>query len=139
MLGSVITISTMTAAALGNTLSDVLSIGSTLYVEKLVAKCGLKKPDLTHNQLNLDSSRFAANVVRSKYFLIIFTFSNFIRNSCICVQNLLIEFISKLLMKTIWNRAVLLELPLVVSLECFHYFLSNFCFLPFYSVGQLIY
>lgn len=65
MLGSVITISTMTAAALGNTLSDVLSIGSTLYVEKLVAKCGLKKPDLTYNQLNLDSSRFAANVGRT--------------------------------------------------------------------------
>ncbi len=65
MLGSVITISTMTAAALGNTLSDVMGIGSAFYVERFAAKLGVKQPPLTPAQLTLRSSRFAANLVRT--------------------------------------------------------------------------
>lgn len=64
MVGSVITISTMMAAALGNTLSDIVSIGSAFYVEKFAAKLGVKKPQLTTAQLNLSSVRFTANMVR---------------------------------------------------------------------------
>ena len=53
----------MTAAALGNTLSDIVSIGSAFYVEQFAAKLGVKKPQLTTAQLNLSSTRFAANMV----------------------------------------------------------------------------
>lgn len=63
MLGSVITISTMAAAALGNTFSDVMGIGSAWYVESLAAKVGIKPPALSPIQLDMKSSRWAANMV----------------------------------------------------------------------------
>lgn len=63
-LGSVITITTMAAAALGNTLSDVLGIGSAAYVELLVAKFGFRPPNLSPIQLDMTSSRLASNIGR---------------------------------------------------------------------------
>lgn len=63
-LGMVMTISTMAAAALGNTFSDVLGIGSAVYVERLVEIIGIRPPDLTPVQLEMKSSRRASNLVR---------------------------------------------------------------------------
>ncbi|KAK9513007.1 hypothetical protein O3M35_001298 [Rhynocoris fuscipes] len=56
-------ISTMAAAALGNTLSDILGLGSAYYVEQLAAKVGVKPPALSPVQLDMPTSRFAANLV----------------------------------------------------------------------------
>ncbi|KAK3924114.1 Transmembrane protein 65 [Frankliniella fusca] len=64
MLGSVIAISTMAAAALGNTFSDIMGIGSAWYVESLAAKVGIKPPALSPIQLDMKSSRWAANMGR---------------------------------------------------------------------------
>lgn len=64
MLGSIITISTMAAAALGNTFSDIMGIGSAWYIESLAAKVGLKPPALSPIQLDMKSSRWAANMGR---------------------------------------------------------------------------
>lgn len=61
MLGTCITISTMAAAALGNTFSDIMGIGSAWYVESLVAKIGIKPPNLSPIQLNMKRSRWIAN------------------------------------------------------------------------------
>lgn len=63
MLGSVITISTMAAAALGNTFSDIMGIGSAWYVESLATKVGIKPPNLSPIQLTMNISRWAANMV----------------------------------------------------------------------------
>lgn len=54
----------MAAAAIGNTFSDILGIGSSYYVEQLVTKLGLKPPSLTPVQLDMNCSRRAANLVR---------------------------------------------------------------------------
>ena len=62
-LGTVITLSTMAAAAIGNTFSDILGIGSAYYVELLAQKIGFKPPKLTPIQLDLPKSRLAANIV----------------------------------------------------------------------------
>ncbi|XP_034242526.1 uncharacterized protein LOC117646006 isoform X2 [Thrips palmi] len=64
MLGSVITISTMAAAALGNTFSDIMGIGSAWYVESLATKIGIKPPNLSPIQLTMNRSRWAANMGR---------------------------------------------------------------------------
>lgn len=53
----------MAAAALGNTFSDVMGIGSAWYVESLAAKVGMKPPSLSPVQLNMNVSRWAANGV----------------------------------------------------------------------------
>ncbi|XP_012263102.2 uncharacterized protein LOC105690120 isoform X2 [Athalia rosae] len=63
-LGAVIALSTMAAAAFGNTISDILGIGSAFYVERLVQKIGFKAPKLTPIQLDLPKSRRAANLGR---------------------------------------------------------------------------
>ncbi|KAH0560947.1 uncharacterized protein LOC123264648 isoform X2 [Cotesia glomerata] len=63
-LGAIISISTMAAAALGNTISDILGIGSATYVERLAQKIGFKPPKLTPIQLDLPRSRRAANMGR---------------------------------------------------------------------------
>lgn len=63
-LGSLITISTMAAAALGNTFSDIMGIGSAYYVEKAAARLGVKQPPLTPIQMNMSTSRLFANLVR---------------------------------------------------------------------------
>ncbi|KAG7196681.1 hypothetical protein KM043_016013 [Ampulex compressa] len=57
-------ISTMAAAALGNTVSDVIGIGSVHYVELFAKKVGFEPPKLTPIQLNLPRTRLAANVGR---------------------------------------------------------------------------
>jgi len=54
----------MAAAAIGNTFSDILGIGSSYYVEQTVIKLGLKPPNLTPIQLDMNCSRRAANLVR---------------------------------------------------------------------------
>jgi hypothetical protein len=63
-LGMIMTISTMAAAALGNTISDVLGIGSAVYVERFVEVIGIRPPDLTPVQLDSKAARRAANMVR---------------------------------------------------------------------------
>lgn len=62
-LGLFMCISTMAAAALGNTISDVIGIGSAFYVEKLAEMIGVKPPKMTPLQLELKTSRRAANMV----------------------------------------------------------------------------
>ncbi|PNF30348.1 hypothetical protein B7P43_G13427, partial [Cryptotermes secundus] len=64
MLGSVMVLSTMAAAALGNTISDIMGIGSAWYVERLAARIGMRPPKLSPIQLDMPSSRRAANMVR---------------------------------------------------------------------------
>lgn len=54
----------MAAAALGNTVSDVIGIGSVHYVEMFAQKVGFEAPKLTLAQLNLPRTRIAANVVK---------------------------------------------------------------------------
>lgn len=63
----------MAAAALGNTVSDVIGIGSVHYVEMFAQKIGFEAPKLTLGQLNLPRTRIAANLVRNIalfYFLL---------------------------------------------------------------------
>lgn len=57
------TLSTMAAAALGNTMGDVLGLGCAGYVEALATKVGVKPPQLSPIQLNMKSSRMFANFV----------------------------------------------------------------------------
>ncbi|XP_016912587.1 uncharacterized protein LOC107998077 isoform X5 [Apis cerana] len=57
-------ISTMTAAALGNTISDIIGIGSVHYVERFAQSVGFKAPKLTPMQLNLRRTKAAANMGR---------------------------------------------------------------------------
>lgn len=56
----------MAAAAFGNTISDIIGIGSAFYVELLAQKIGFQPPKLTPIQLDLPKCRRAANMV--KYF-----------------------------------------------------------------------
>lgn len=63
MLNRRFPISTMAAAALGNTVSDVIGIGSVHYVEMFAQKVGFEAPKLTLGQLNLPRTRIAANLV----------------------------------------------------------------------------
>ncbi|OAD57846.1 Transmembrane protein 65 [Eufriesea mexicana] len=57
-------ISTMAAAALGNTISDIIGIGSVHYVERFAQSVGFKAPKLTPMQLNLRRTKAAANMGR---------------------------------------------------------------------------
>lgn len=59
-------ISTMAAAALGNTFSDVIGIGSAYYIERFAEALGVKPPKLTAIQLEMKSSRRSANFVITK-------------------------------------------------------------------------
>lgn len=63
-LGSYFTLSTMAAAALGNTFSDVLGIGTAFYVERLANRIGYNPPKLTPPQLDMSCSRHSANLGR---------------------------------------------------------------------------
>nr|XP_040233189.2 transmembrane protein 65 isoform X2 [Anopheles coluzzii] len=63
-LGLFMCISTMAAAALGNTISDVIGIGSAFYVEKLAEMSGVKPPKMSPIQLEMKASRRAANLGR---------------------------------------------------------------------------
>ncbi|XP_049779442.1 transmembrane protein 65 isoform X3 [Schistocerca cancellata] len=63
-MGTMMVLSTMAAAALGNTISDILGIGSAWYVERVAARVGVRTPKLTPVQLDMASSRWAANIGR---------------------------------------------------------------------------
>ena len=64
-IGATLSISTMAAAALGNTVSDVFGIGSAWYVEHWSAKLGIHAPPLTLEQMQLTSCRITANAGRA--------------------------------------------------------------------------
>ncbi|XP_071445659.1 uncharacterized protein [Hetaerina americana] len=64
-LGTALGITTLAAAALGNTISDVAGIGSAWYVESVAIKVGVRPPQLTPQQLEMKSSRWAANLGRA--------------------------------------------------------------------------
>lgn len=81
-------ISTMAAAGLGNTISDVLGIGSAFYVERGCEYLGLKPPDITAVQMEMKSSRRAANYVSCSFFL------DFIDNFNIFYNNFFLIFLS---------------------------------------------
>ncbi|XP_052752846.1 uncharacterized protein LOC113510225 [Galleria mellonella] len=63
-MSAYITLSTMAAAALGNTFSDVIGIGSSYYVERGAAILGLSAPALSPIQLDMPVSRRFANMGR---------------------------------------------------------------------------
>ncbi|CAG5011075.1 unnamed protein product [Parnassius apollo] len=63
-MSAYITLSTMAAAALGNTFSDVIGIGSSYYVERAASLVGLGAPALSPVQLDMPISRRFANVGR---------------------------------------------------------------------------
>ncbi|XP_050665504.1 uncharacterized protein LOC126965775 isoform X2 [Leptidea sinapis] len=63
-MSAYITLSTMAAAALGNTFSDVIGIGSSYYVERAAALVGLGAPALSPVQLDMPVSRRFANLGR---------------------------------------------------------------------------
>ena len=62
-IGTVFGLSTMAAAALGNTISDLAGIGSAWYVENAAEKIGVKAPPLTNAQLESSKARWSANAV----------------------------------------------------------------------------
>lgn len=64
-IGATLSISTMAAAALGNTVSDVFGIGSAWYVEHWSAKLGIHAPPLSLEQMQLSSCRITANAGRA--------------------------------------------------------------------------
>ncbi|VDN06648.1 unnamed protein product [Thelazia callipaeda] len=63
-IGAWLTISTMAAAALGNTVSDVAGVGLAHYVEFFVSKCGIKHPVLNSQQLESSLARAIIHVGR---------------------------------------------------------------------------
>uniref|UniRef100_A0A0K0ESN4 Transmembrane protein 65 n=1 Tax=Strongyloides stercoralis TaxID=6248 RepID=A0A0K0ESN4_STRER len=64
-IGTIFTISTMAAAALGNTISDVSGVGLAHYVEMIVGKFGINHPDLSADQLNSKKGRLISNIARA--------------------------------------------------------------------------
>lgn len=54
----------MAAAALGNTISDILGIGSAFYVERLANRIGFSPPKLSPIQMEMSCSRNSANLGR---------------------------------------------------------------------------
>ncbi|KAI1714257.1 transmembrane protein 65 domain-containing protein [Ditylenchus destructor] len=64
-LGTLFTISTMAAAALGNIISDVAGVGLAHYVEIFVTKLGFKHPELNAKQLSSKRARNTVNVSRA--------------------------------------------------------------------------
>lgn len=70
-IGVYFCLSTMAAAALGNTISDVLGLGLAHYVEQCFAFLGMKEPKLTPTQLKMGiTQRFASLVSGKRKFLI---------------------------------------------------------------------
>ncbi|KAH8292793.1 hypothetical protein KR054_006458 [Drosophila jambulina] len=63
-LGHFITLSTMAAAGLGNTISDILGITMATYVENGCQILGLKQPKLTPAQFELKSSKRSSSFGR---------------------------------------------------------------------------
>ena len=62
-IGTALGISTLAAAALGNTISDLAGIGSAFYVESAADRIGVKAPPLTPQQLETSGARWSANAV----------------------------------------------------------------------------
>lgn len=62
-MSAYITLSTMAAAALGNTFSDVIGIGSSYYVERAASLIGLGAPQLSPVQLDMPVTRRFTNMV----------------------------------------------------------------------------
>ncbi|MFH4982834.1 hypothetical protein AB6A40_009543 [Gnathostoma spinigerum] len=58
-------LSTMAAAALGNTFSDAAGLGLAHYVEYVVQKAGIKHPVLNSAQLESATARRVSNVARA--------------------------------------------------------------------------
>ena len=58
-------ISTMAAAALGNTISDVAGVGSAQFVETFAAKLGVPSPNLDQKQMTLSSVVWSINIGRA--------------------------------------------------------------------------
>ena len=63
-IGLTLGISTMAAAALGNTVSDMFGIGSAWYVERMASKLGVTPPPLTLEQLDMPVCRIASTAGR---------------------------------------------------------------------------
>ncbi|XP_019638788.1 PREDICTED: transmembrane protein 65-like [Branchiostoma belcheri] len=63
-IGTALGISTLAAAGLGNLLSDLFGLGAASYVEVLALKVGLPSPELTPQQLDMSSSKWASNLGR---------------------------------------------------------------------------
>lgn len=63
-VGSYFCLTTMAAAAIGNTFSDILGIGTAFYVERLANKIGFSPPRLSPIQMEMNCSRNAANCGR---------------------------------------------------------------------------
>nr|XP_039274645.1 transmembrane protein 65-like [Styela clava] len=69
-IGVTLGISTMAAAALGNTISDIAGIGLAGYVESLFYKLGLPVPALTPEQAEQNSTIFSSNAGKAFGILI---------------------------------------------------------------------
>lgn len=67
-LGVMMCLSTMAAAALGNTISDVLGLGLAHYVEGFFGFLGVKEPKLTPTQLKMAVTQRYASFVSSMTF-----------------------------------------------------------------------
>lgn len=64
-IGITLGISTMAAAGMGNTLSDIAGIGSAWYVERIATKIGVQAPSLTPAQIAMSRSRWCVNLGRA--------------------------------------------------------------------------
>jgi len=64
-LGMSLGISTMAAAACGNTISDLCGTGSAWYVEMWAVKLGAEAPTLSPSQMEMRSSKIATNLGRA--------------------------------------------------------------------------
>lgn len=63
-IGIYMCLSTMAAAALGNTISDVLGLGLAHYVEAFCIFLGMEAPDLTPTQQNMGITQRIGSFVR---------------------------------------------------------------------------
>lgn len=63
VFGTIFCLSTMAAAGLGNTISDVVGIGSAHYIERGCEIMGLRPPKLSTIQMEMKISRSCANWV----------------------------------------------------------------------------
>lgn len=68
-LGVYMCLSTMAAAALGNTISDIFGLGLAHYVEQFCTFIGIEAPDLTPTQQNMAVTQRAGSIVRINIIL----------------------------------------------------------------------
>lgn len=64
-IGTMLGISTMAAAALGNAISDVAGVGSAQFVETLSRKLGVPQPKLSAKQFAARSTTWTINIGRA--------------------------------------------------------------------------